>query len=251
MTQVVNQNVNQDVNQHVSQNANQSTVQRVQQAAMHFIVLIGVQGAGKGTQADILTRVYGLPNVSTGVLFRKLKTEDSDFARAITATLLAGKLVDDATTVEIVQRRLAQPDATKGVIFDGFPRTTAQADALALMAGEKSGSVSAVYLNLPRETALHRIVGRRISPVDENEIYHITDNPPAVEGKDKAGNDLIIRKDDTPEAAGKRIAEFFELTMPLLEYYRSRDLLIEIDALQPIPKVTEQLVVALNRVLVK
>lgn len=218
----------------------------------NFIVLIGVQGAGKGTQADVLTRVYGLPHVSTGVLFRSLKTQQTQLAVKVQQIMDAGNLIDDSTTVEVVRQRLIQPDCAKGAIMDGFPRTLAQADAFAMLTGEFSGAVdAAIYFNLPREIALHRITGRRVSPVDENEIYHITDNPPAVEGKDKAGNDLITRKDDTPEGAQKRIGDFFDLSFPLVDYYRERNVLIEVDALQPIPKVTEELVTKLNRIFFK
>lgn len=214
-----------------------------------YIVLVGVQGAGKGTQAAILSQQYHLPHVTTGGLFREMKTQDTPLAREIQRIMNEGSLVPDDITVQVVRERLQQPDAVNGAIFDGFPRTLPQAEALDKLLGDLGGKVNLVpFFNLDRETAIKRISGRWECTLDPKHVYNENSNPPKVAGTcDLDGGKLWQRPDDTPEAAAKRIDLFFEKTMPLLNYYRGRGLLNEINAGQSIEAVTAEMISALEK----
>lgn len=214
-----------------------------------YILLMGVQGAGKGTQADILKAKLGLPHISTGVLFRAMKTLDTPLAREIQAIMNEGKLVPDDITIQVVRERLKQPDAAGGALFDGFPRTLAQAEALDKLLAELGSKVALVtFFTLDRQTAIERISGRWECTKDSGHIYHTRQNPPKVAGVcDVDGAPLRQRPDDTPEAAAKRIDLFFEETMPLLNYYRAKNVLVEVNAAQSIDDVTKQVLVAIEK----
>lgn len=206
-----------------------------------YIVLMGMQGAGKGTQAKRLQARYHLPQVSTGDLFRAMKTKDTPLAREVQAIMNRGDLIPDEITIEVVRERLQQPDAVNGAIFDGFPRTLPQAEALDKLLAEFGGRITSVpFFDLPREEAIARISDRWQSP-DGQEIYNLRSNPPAVAGKDSRGNTLIQRPDDTPEAAAHRIDLYLTQTMPLLNYYKQRSLVDKVNANQDIEAVTQEL----------
>jgi len=209
-----------------------------------YILLMGVQGAGKGTQASKLKERYGIPHVTTGGMFRDMKNEDTPLAREIQQTMAAGNLVSDETTIAAVRQRLQKSDAVNGVILDGFPRTQPQAEALDKMLAEMSRKVTVVpYLELRREEAIKRVTDRWVCPLDSNHVYNLSTNPPQIPGKcDIDDSPLIQRDDDTPEAAAKRIDAFFAQTMPLLDYYRERQLLRYIDARKSIDQVTAELI---------
>jgi adenylate kinase len=208
-----------------------------------YIVLMGMQGAGKGTQAAILSKQLGLPHVTTGGLFRAMEGQDSDLAREIQAIMKRGDLVPDHITIEVVRRRLAEPDAAQGAIFDGFPRTLPQAQALDELLSALGGKVSLVpLLTLDREEAIARISARWECTLDPTHVYNLRTNPPKVAGIcDIDGAPLRQRPDDTPEAAAKRIDTFFEKTAPLLDYYRQRGVVHEVDASQSIQEVSAAL----------
>ncbi|MCS6870739.1 MAG: adenylate kinase [Anaerolineae bacterium] len=208
-----------------------------------YIVLMGMQGAGKGTQAAILSKKLGLPHITTGGLFRAMEGQDTELAREIQAIMKRGELVPDHITIEVVRQRLAAPDAANGAIFDGFPRTLPQAQALDALLAELNGKVSLVpLLVLDRQEAIERIAARWECTLDPTHVYNLRTNPPKVAGIcDIDGALLRQRPDDTPEAAAKRIDTFFEKTAPLLDYYRARSVVREVDAAQSIEAVSESL----------
>ncbi len=208
-----------------------------------YIVLMGMQGAGKGTQAAVLSQKLSLPHITTGGLFRAMDGQDSDLAREIQAIMARGDLVPDATTIEVVRQRLTKPDAANGAIFDGFPRTLPQAEALDHLLTELGSRVALVpLLTLDRQEAIARISARWECTLDPTHVYNLNTNPPKVAGIcDIDGAPLRQRLDDTPEAAAKRIDTFFEKTAPLLDYYRARGLVHEVNAAQPIEAVSAAL----------
>jgi adenylate kinase len=208
-----------------------------------YIVLMGMQGAGKGTQAAVLSQKLSLPHITTGGLFRAMDGQDSDLAREIQAIMARGDLVPDATTIEVVRQRLTKPDAANGAIFDGFPRTLPQAEALDHLLTELGSRVALVpLLTLDRQEAIARISARWECTLDPTHVYNLNTNPPKAAGIcDVDGAPLRQRPDDTPEAAAKRIDTFFEKTAPLLDYYRARGLVHEVNAAQPIEAVSAAL----------
>ncbi|MEP7285936.1 MAG: nucleoside monophosphate kinase [Chloroflexota bacterium] len=213
---------------------------------MAYIVLMGVQGAGKGTQADILKTKYDIPHVTTGGMFRSMP--DTPLGREVQALMAAYKLISDEITIQVVRERLTQLDAANGVILDGFPRTKPQAEALDQLLTELGGKVAVVpYLKLDKDIAIDRIVNRWVCSQDSNHSYNLKTIPPQVAGRcDIDDAPLIQRPDDTREGAEKRIGDFFQQTAPLLDYYRERHVLREIDADQPVEKVTADLIAAID-----
>lgn len=222
-------------------------------ASALYILLMGVQGSGKGTQAGELVKKYGIPQVTTGGMFRAMKGQNTPLAREIQATMERGDLVSDELTNQAVRERLAQPDAAKGTILDGYPRTRPQAEALDKMLKERGGKVTIVpFFKLERAIAIQRIAGRRICSKDSSHDFNIYTKPPRVEGIcDICGGALIQRADDNPEAAAKRIDLYYQNTMPLLDYYRAKGVLAEINADQSVEKVTADLMAAVDAAIKK
>jgi adenylate kinase len=214
-----------------------------------YIVLVGVQGSGKGTQAKVLVDQLKIPHVSTGDLFREMKTLDTPLAREIQALMKDGKLISDEITIQVVRERLTKGDAIGGVILDGFPRTKPQAEALdSLLTEFKSKLTSVLHFKLAKELAVERIVNRRVCSLDKSHDYNLKTKPPQVEGHCDFDNaPLIQRPDDTPEAAEVRINTYLAETAPLLDYYRQRGILCEIEANQPVDGVTADLMKCLER----
>jgi adenylate kinase len=197
---------------------------------MKIIVLMGAPGAGKGTQARLLQERLGLPQISTGDIFRALKEQQTPLAEEVRSIMEAGRLVPDELTIRVVRERTAQPDCQRGYILDGFPRTPAQAAMLETLAAEQGKSIQAILLDVPLELLEKRMTGRRNCPVC-GEIYNIYFKPP------KADNvcdlhpeaQLKHRADDNPETVRTRLRTFDEQTRPLIEYYRASGLLHRID----------------------
>jgi adenylate kinase len=220
--------------------------------AAKFILFVGVQGSGKGTQAKVIEARYGLPQVSTGDLFRAMRAQDTPLARQIQEIMAAGHLVPDDITVQVVRERLARPDAAGGVVFDGFPRTGPQAAALDALLAEFGARVDLVVLfNLDRTEAVKRISARWQHPTISSDVYNLISKPPKVPGvSDLDGTPLIQRKDDTPEAANKRIDDFLNITKPQVVdgHYRPRGVVLDVDAGQPIDAVTEAVLAAMDKV---
>lgn len=180
------------------------------------LILLGPPGAGKGTQASFITKKYGIPQISTGDMLRAAVKAQTPLGIEAKKVMDAGKLVSDDIIIGLVKDRLAQPDCANGYLFDGFPRTIPQADALK-DAGIKLDYV--VEIDVPSEAIIERMSGRRIHP-ESGRSYHIKFNPPKVEGKDDVtGEPLIQRDDDKEETVRKRLDVYQEQTRPLVDYY--------------------------------
>ncbi|MDP8052400.1 adenylate kinase [Pasteurella atlantica] len=180
------------------------------------IILLGAPGAGKGTQAQFIMNKFGIPQISTGDMFRAAIKAGTELGKQAKALMDEGKLVPDELTVALVRDRIAQPDCEKGFLLDGFPRTIPQADAL-----KESGVAIDFVLefDVADEVIVERMSGRRVHQ-PSGRTYHIVYNPPKVEGKDDVtGEDLIIRQDDKPETVLDRLAIYHKQTKPLVEYY--------------------------------
>ncbi|NEN75399.1 adenylate kinase [Pelistega sp. NLN82] len=182
------------------------------------LILLGPPGAGKGTQASFITQKYGIPQISTGDMLRAAVKAQTPLGIEAKKVMDAGKLVSDDIIIGLVKDRLSQPDCANGYLFDGFPRTIPQADAL------KEAGVQLDYvveIDVPSEAIIERMSGRRIHP-ESGRSYHIKYNPPKVEGKDDVtGEPLIQRDDDKEETVRKRLDVYQEQTRPLVEYYSS------------------------------
>jgi adenylate kinase len=212
-----------------------------------YIVLMGIQGAGKGTQAAKLSKELEIPAVSSGDLFREMKSMDTPLARDVQEIMRRGELVPDDVTLQVVGERLNRGDAVKGVILDGFPRTRPQAEALDNLLAKTGNKIAIVpVLDLEKSVAIKRASGRWTCAQNKEHVYNIYTNPPQVEGHCDIDNaPLTQRADDTPEAVEKRINLYHEETAPLLDYYAQRGLVHKFNADQPIDKVTEELLKAI------
>jgi adenylate kinase len=212
-----------------------------------YIILMGVQGSGKGTQAKFLVEKYGIPHISTGDLFRDMKTLDTPLAREVQAYLKAGALVPDEITDRVAAERLQQDDAKGGAILDGYPRNLAQVQAFERMLAERGEHIALVLvLELDREIAIKRAEGRRYSQ-DKQRVYNIYFNPPKVDELDDVdGTRLIQREDDHREAVEKRIDIYFAETTPVIDYFRQKGLVKVIDANQSIEAVRDAVIDAVD-----
>lgn len=212
-----------------------------------YLVLIGLPGAGKGTQAEILSKERGLKHVSSGDLFRDNIKRQTELGKQVEAILKNGALVPDDVTIAMVRDRLMQPDCAAGAVLDGFPRTPAQAEALNKMLGELGGTVNLVpYIKVRAEALVERLSGRWTCKVCGT-VYHEKFNPPTIVGIcDKDGGGLTQRPDDQAETVKTRITEYVKNTAPLLDHYRRNGLLIEINGEQVIEQVTADLLSAVG-----
>lgn len=187
------------------------------------LVLLGPPGAGKGTQAEKLSAYFGIPQISTGDILRHQVSQNSELGTKAKSYMDSGQLVPDDLVIKMVERRLKEPDAKRGYILDGFPRTIAQAEALSTM----TKLDAALSLFLEPEELIKRNTGRRVCPKDDT-VYHIFTNPPKKRGVcDKCGTALIVRADDREDVVRKRIETYERQTAPLIKYYRDRALLRE------------------------
>lgn len=214
--------------------AGEGTVARFQHCEESMrIVLLGAPGSGKGTQSQLLVEAYGIPQISTGDLLREAVSKATELGRKAKAAMDAGKLVDDATVLGMIRERLAQPDAQKGFILDGFPRNIVQAEALEALLTELGRPLQAVVLlNLDLGILFKRLTGRRICE-GCGRVFNIYTFPPGTAPHcDKCGDKarLIQRPDDKEEVIGKRLEVFEAQTKPLIKYYQQRGLLRIVDA---------------------
>jgi len=203
------------------------------------ILFMGPPGAGKGTQAEKVTAAFGIPHISTGDAFRRAMQEGTPLGRKAKEYVDRGLLVPDDVTNGIVRERLRQADCQNGFLLDGYPRTIAQAEALDGMLAEMGKRLEHVInLKVDRSLLLARLTGRRICK-SCGATYHLSFNPPRREGVcDRCGGELFQRSDDTEEKVGTRLDEYTNKTAPLLDYYRERGLLREVDGEQDIERVT-------------
>ena len=211
------------------------------------IVLLGAPGAGKGAQAQLLVEWLRIPHVASGDLFRDNLRNETALGLEARKYLDAGDLVSDAVTIGMVAERLSRLDCRDGVLLDGFPRTIVQAEALGEVLAKRRKAVGLVpYIRVGDETLLARLAGRWTCRVCEV-VYHVLFRPPEREGVcDECGGELYQRPDDTPETQKRRIEVYFEQTSPLIEYYRTKDLLVEIDGEQEIETVQRELRAAIE-----
>ena len=195
-----------------------------------IIVLMGAPGAGKGTQARLLQERLHLPQISTGDMFRALKEQNTPLADEVRALMQAGKLVPDDVTIRVVRERTSRDDCRDGYILDGFPHTPAQATMLDELAVEQGKTIRPIDIEIPRELLEKRMTGRRSCPVC-GEIYNVHFKPPKVDNVCDRHPEaqLMHRADDNPETVTARLATYEEQTRPLLDYYRSRNLLRTVD----------------------
>ena len=202
------------------------------------VIMLGAPGAGKGTQAAILSEKLGIPTISTGNILRAAVKNGTPVGLQAKSYMDAGKLVPDDVIIGIVAERLAEPDCEKGYILDGVPRTIAQAEAL-----EKAGIVfdNVVSIEISDEEIVKRMSGRRACTAC-GATYHVVSAPSKVEGKcDKCGADLVLRDDDKPETVNHRLEVYHEETEPLKDFYAQRGVLRMVDN-QPTIEATTQVV---------
>lgn len=182
------------------------------------VILLGAPGAGKGTQAKLIMEKFGIPQISTGDMLRAAVRDETELGLKVKDIMASGALVSDELIIALVKERIEAADCAKGFLFDGFPRTIPQADALA-DAGVAVDYV--VEIDVPDKEIIHRLSGRRVHP-DSGRVYHIDYNPPKVEGQDDVtGEPLIQREDDLEETVKNRLSVYHEQTAPLVDYYQN------------------------------
>lgn len=182
------------------------------------VILLGAPGAGKGTQAQFIMEEFGIPQISTGDMLRAAIKDGTELGLKVKAVMDSGSLVSDQIIIELVKERIGKDDCAKGFLFDGFPRTIPQAEALR-DAGVDIDHV--IEIAVEDEEIVQRMAGRRVHP-DSGRTYHVVYNPPKVEGKDDAtGEDLIQRDDDIEETVRKRLGVYHDQTAPLISFYET------------------------------
>jgi adenylate kinase len=211
------------------------------------LVLVGPPGAGKGTQAEFISAHLSVPKISTGDIFRANVTQGTPLGREAKKFMDAGDLVPDEITVGMVRDRLAEDDATKGFLLDGFPRNVPQArtlDDLLLGAGTPLDVV--LELVVDDDEVVRRLSGRRTCR-NCGHIWHVDFDPPSIQGVcDSCGGELFQRDDDKPETIRHRLEVYYEQTAPLVSYYAEERLLVGIDAMGPVDDVTERAISSLR-----
>ena len=205
------------------------------------IIFIGPPGSGKGTQAKRLASRFEIPHISTGDMLREAVSGGTPLGQQAAPIMAAGGLVPDDLMIGIINERLARPDAKKGFILDGFPRTLVQAEKLDGIVGNGDDPLRVLQLLVPDDAIVHRITMRRTC-AQCGAIYHLENNPPANDSVcDRCGAEVIARPDDTEEAVRKRLESFHRQTMPVATYYKSKQILREVDGVGPLDVVFERI----------
>ncbi|MGB6484182.1 MAG: adenylate kinase [Candidatus Acidiferrales bacterium] len=212
------------------------------------VIFLGPPGAGKGTQAKLVAKHYGVPHLSTGDMLRENVALGTPLGALAKPIMERGELVPDDLILGMVGERIARSDCTEGFVFDGFPRTLAQAKALDhILESQESDPAAVIYFRVPEEILIRRMTGRRTCKIGF-EIYNIYERPPKVEGRcDVDGGELIQRPDDRPETIRERLLAYDTQTKPLVDYYRAQGTLDEIDGDASVPVVTNAVFAALGR----
>jgi adenylate kinases len=205
------------------------------------LILMGLPGAGKGTQAEQIVAKFGMPHISTGDMFRAAIKNGTELGRKAKSFMDKGDLVPDEVTIGIVRERLNEDDCEAGFLLDGFPRTVSQAEALdSIMAEKKSRIDSVLYIDVDAESLLARLTGRRVCS-NCGASYHVTYNPPKIEGIcDKCGGQLTQRADDREETVHERLQVNIKQQQPLIAFYGKKNVLKKINGDQPIDQVFEE-----------
>jgi adenylate kinase len=211
-----------------------------------FIVLLGPPGAGKGTQAKLVSGKLKMPHISSGDIFRENLKNKTELGALAEGYINRGELVPDDVTIAMIKDRLSRPDCSLGALLDGFPRTAAQAEALDGMLTDLDGRVVAVpYIKVAEEVLIERLTGRWTCSVC-GRVYHEKFNPPKEAGLcDYDQAELYQRDDDKAETVKRRIRVYLEQTQPLIDYYQEKGILLEIDGAQSIDMVSLDLLAAL------
>ena len=209
------------------------------------LLLLGAPGAGKGTQAEMLTKTFGVPHIATGDMFRAAKAAGTPTGMLAKQYMDKGELVPDDITIRLVEERLSQPDAAQGYILDGFPRTPKQAAALDALLARLGQSLDAVVkLTVPRDELLRRLTGRRVCPKC-NANYHMVFAPPKKDTVcDRDGHKLAQREDDSDATVAHRLDVYHDSTRPLIAFYEKKGLLHRVDGTQPVQAVNDAIVAA-------
>ena len=212
-----------------------------------YLILFGAPGAGKGTQADVLTTELSLPHVASGDLFRNALAQGTELGQLARSYMERGDLVPDAVTIRMIQERLALADCATGCLLDGFPRTLAQAEALdGMMASGVKQIDKVLYIKVSNEELIRRLSGRWICRNCQTP-FHVVFNPPRVAGVcDRCGGELYQRADDTAEAVKNRLDVFEAQTAPVIGYYRKQSKLIEINGEQAVDAVAKEIIAAVR-----
>lgn len=207
-----------------------------------IIVLIGAPGAGKGTQARLLAERKGIPQISTGDMFREMKTLDTPLAREVQAIMASGNLVSDDVTYRMVHERTNRPDISGTYLLDGYPRTAVQAEQLEGLAKEQGKEIKAIEVDVPKDELQRRLTGRRTCPVC-GEIYNIYSKPPTVDNVCDFHPDahLSHRSDDNEESVRTRLETYEMSTAPLIEYYGRTGRLEKIDGTGDVEDIYRQI----------
>ena len=202
------------------------------------IVMLGAPGAGKGTQAKMISAKFGVPHISTGDIFRANIKEGTELGEKAKKYMDQGLLVPDELTLALILDRFAKDDCKNGYVLDGFPRTIAQAEALTASLKEQGDALDmAIDVDVPDENIVERMGGRRAC-VNCGGTYHVLFNPPHRSGIcDLCGGELSIRKDDLPETVKKRLAVYHEQTQPLIDYYTAEGILKTVDGTKDVNEV--------------
>lgn len=211
-----------------------------------YIVMLGAPGAGKGTQARQLSEALAVPQVSSGDIFRENLKNATPLGLLAKQYMDSGALVPNDVTIKMVMDRLARPDCANGVVLDGFPRTLAQADALAVALRERNLAIGLVpLLQVSDEAVVNRLAGRRVCR-DCQAMYHVAFLPPAVAGRcDKCGGALYQRADDEPETVRNRLFVYYKQTAPLIGFYYAQGVLFSVDGDRPVEQVHADLLAAI------
>lgn len=203
------------------------------------LILLGMPGAGKGTQADLIKNKFHIPTISTGAILREVSNSNSPLAKKVSGFLDAGTLVPDEIIVEMLVQRVEEDDCKDGFILDGFPRNLGQAKAL-----ENAGIAisNVIFLKISESEIISRMSGRRVH-LPSGRSYHIVHNPPKNEGRDdETGEELVLRDDDKPEVIKKRLEVYFQETEPLLDFYINSEIIFdEVDASKNVEDVTNEI----------
>jgi len=209
------------------------------------LIFIGPRGSGKGTQAKRLAAQHGVPHISTGDMLREAIADSTELGQKAAPIMASGALVSDDLMLGIIDERLAKPDAQRGFILDGFPRTLVQAEKLDTIVGDGAGNgaegLRVLQLLVPDDAIVERISLRRSCPTC-GAIYHLASAPPAVDMVcDRDGAELIARPDDNETAVRKRLEAFHRQTLPVATFYKSKNLLREVDGVGPVDVVFERI----------
>ncbi|MCK4581639.1 MAG: adenylate kinase [Dehalococcoidia bacterium] len=212
-----------------------------------YVVMLGGPGAGKGTQSAIVSQEMNLPHVASGDLFRQALEQQTELGLLAKSYMDEGELGPDEIVTKMILERIDSPDCASGCLFDGFPRTLVQAEALDGILAERGEAVdAAVYIKVSEAELVKRLSGRWICRQCQTP-YHVATSPPAMVGKcDKCGGQLYQRSDDNEETVRKRLKVFFSQTVPILDYYRKQGKLLDVSGNLGIAEVSKEILCALR-----